>query len=368
MVLDIPAYPAQVVDFSNITPEKDFNPTALPTETETARGALFAPFNPALAILAATAGAAPVVTGNATRANGIPFQCSTGPKADPDCSGSGGSCTPYPFWADTPDAQAEPSWQDSPPFDTYAFVPYDEDSYQAYQSPGASDVWVVHGHDLAGAQATDCGGDLHYFEHFEDLGNKQGNTCNFKEPYPAQDNWCYKDHPGTGQTFGQYQCGWWRGYDNAGDAALSNSWGDIGVDAQGAKSVKPTAMKWLGNCDNCDGNDGTLHTWRNVHPQPVAWFTGVLFPWVCSWTKGDTSTVPWTGVAETKCYCDNEPWGGRNFGSTEPNHNLAVVYCAKFKNEFGMHCDMLEFKCAGGACSGAHITNKNFWVGEAGFP
>ena len=47
MVLDIPAYPAQVVDFSNITPEKDFNPTALPTETETARGALFAPFNPA---------------------------------------------------------------------------------------------------------------------------------------------------------------------------------------------------------------------------------------------------------------------------------------------------------------------------------
>ena len=44
MVLDIPAYPAQVIDFSNITPEKGFNPTTLPTET--ARGALFAPLSP----------------------------------------------------------------------------------------------------------------------------------------------------------------------------------------------------------------------------------------------------------------------------------------------------------------------------------
>merc|ERR1712238_218289 len=59
------------------------------------------------------------------------------------------------------------------------------------------------------------------------------------------DNWCYFDHPGTGQTFGQYQCGWWQGYTNAWDAALYNAWDDIGVDAQGANTVK--ALQWRGS-------------------------------------------------------------------------------------------------------------------------
>merc|ERR1711897_115464 len=50
-------------------------------------------------------------------------------------------------------------------------------------------------------------------------------------------------------------------------------------------------------CDNCPEGDGTLHTFRDAG-KPVAWFTGVLFPWVCSWTDGDTSTIPWTGEEE----------------------------------------------------------------------
>jgi len=296
---------------------------------------------------------------------GIPSQCDKGPDAVDDCRGQGGSCTPYPFQPDTPVAQNEPTWQDTGRFNTYAFVPYNEDSYQAYRPDGHDDVWVVHAHDLSGAQATDCGGDVHYFEHFEELGNPNGVTCDY-EKYPAQDNWCYFDHPGTGQTFGQYQCGWWRGYSNAWDAALYNAWDDIGVDAQGANSVKDTAMEWLRKCDNCPGGDGTLHTFRD-DTNAVAWFTGVLFPWVCSWTDGDTSTISWTGESGKKCYCDNEPWGGRNSWSEIPNHNLQLIYCAKYDSETGIHCDMIQFNCDGGGCSGASITVKDFWLAEGSF-
>lgn len=304
--------------------------------------------------------------GATRRLGGIPFQCTAGPDAVADCSGMGGSCTPYPFMPDTTVAQEEPSWQDSTPYNTYAFVPYNEDSYQAYKADDpATDVWVVHAHDRAGAQAADCGGDVHYFEHFEEPGNPNGRKCDYAA-YPAQDNWCYFDHPGTGQTFGQYQCGWWRGYDNALDASLWKAWDNIGADAQGAKSVKDTAMMWLRNCDNCPKGDGTMHTFADVG-SPVAWFTGVLFPWVCSWTDGDTSTIPWTGEKGKKCYCDNEPWGGRNGGSDIPNHFMQVIYCAKYQNEAGMHCDMITFTCDSGSCSGSSITAQNFWLPEGSF-
>lgn len=302
----------------------------------------------------------------ARQLGGVPYQCMRGPDAENNCRGTGGSCTPYPFFPDTMVAQGEPSWQDVSPFKTYPFVPHNENSYQAYRYSGASDVWVVHGHDRAGAQATDCGGDVHYFEHFEDPGNKQHRTCP-KVYYPAQNNKCYFDHPGIQQTFGQYQCGWWRGYDNAWDASLWMAWDHIGVDAQGANSVKDKAMAWLRNCDNCPVKDGTLHTFRNAG-KPFAWFTGVLFPWVCSWTDKDSSTIPWTGEEGKKCYCDNEPWGGRNGDSDIPNHYLGVVYCARYENEAGMHCDLLTFQCASGSCSGAKITAKNFRIDEATFP
>ena len=134
----------------------------------------------------------------------IPFQCKQGPQADGNCAGKGGSCTPYPFWPNTPFSQQEPSWQDSSPYTTYAFVPHagkEEPSYQAYRAAQSTDVWIVHGHDLAGAQATDCGGDVHYFEHFEEPGNP--GQCSKTDPYPAQDNQCSFVHPGVQQTFGK---------------------------------------------------------------------------------------------------------------------------------------------------------------------
>ena len=304
----------------------------------------------------------------------VPSTCSRGTDAVDDCTGKGGSCTPYPFLPHTLEGyDSEESWQDKSPWNTQAFVPYNENSYQAYRTPSASDVWVVHGHDGAGAQAVDCGGDVHYFEHFQEDGTQ---ACE-KVQYPAQDNHCYLEHPGLGKTFDQYQCGWWRGYDNAWDASLWKAWDNIGVNAQGllteeAAGVKEQAMNWLRQCDNCpadkDGvKDGSLHTWANVG-KPVAWFTGVLFPLVCSWTDGETDTLPWTGEEGKKCYCDNEPWGGRDIHSKEPNHYLAVVYCAKYENEYGMHCDLINFKCDAGSCSGSTVTAKDFWVGESNFP
>ncbi|CAE7255153.1 unnamed protein product [Symbiodinium natans] len=310
----------------------------------------------------------------------IPFQCKQGPQADGNCAGKGGSCTPYPFWPNTPFSQQEPSWQDSSPYTTYAFVPHagkEEPSYQAYRAAQSTDVWIVHGHDLAGAQATDCGGDVHYFEHFEEPGNP--GQCSKTDPYPAQDNQCSFVHPGVQQTFGKYQCGWWRGYqsDKWWDAGLYIAWDNIGVDAEGATSVKPMAMDWLRNCDNCEGNDASLHTWRKVKsPQgqaPVAFFTGVLFPWICASVPNEgQATYPWTRVSGWKCYCDNEPWGGRGGNNNVPNHNMQLIYCAKWQNERKIHCDMIVFTGCGGAprstCSGAHIQYQDFELDEASFP
>ena len=129
---------------------------------------------------------------------------------------------------------------------------------------------MVHGHDKAGIQATDCYGDWHYFEHFDDDGNTQQRGCDDYAKYPAQDNVCYFHHPGLNKNYGDYQCGWWRGYNNANDAMLFNSWNEVGVDAVGATPQKASAMYALRKCDNCDGNDASQHTWRNVQPSPVA--------------------------------------------------------------------------------------------------
>merc|ERR1739849_30041 len=76
-------------------------------------------------------------------------------------------------------------------------------------------------------------------------------------------------------------------------------------------------MSWLRKCDNCPEGDGTLHTFRDAG-KPVAWFTGVLFPWVCSWTDGDTSTIPWTGESGKKCFATMSLGEGGTVGATFP--------------------------------------------------
>lgn len=304
---------------------------------------------------------------------GIPSQCQTGSGAVANCRGDGGSCTPYPFQPHTPGYQDEPSWMDGcGKFTTYAFVPYNEDSYQAYKAENGDDNWVVHGHDGAGAQATDCLGDWHYFEHFgQDIGSSTGGGCDMYAPYPGQDplNQCYFSHPGKETNFEWYNCGWWRGYtgDNGDDSGLYNSWNDIGVDAAGAPATYDTAMDWLRNCYDTQGNniDCSMNTMSGVKKggeEPVAYFVGTTFPWICTETSGE-DTLPWTGVDNSKCYCDNEPWGGRNSGSTEPNHNTEVLYCGKYENETGMWCDYIKLHPE---FNGAAI-EYHFWLGESSF-
>lgn len=301
----------------------------------------------------------------------LPSQCGGG--STNSCRVEGGSCTPYPFKPYTQDYQDEPNWMDNDGlgFTTYAFVPYDENSYQAYQAESpAVDTWIVHGHDGAGVQATDCLGDWHYFEHFgPDIGSSEG-PCDMTAQYPAQEplNQCYFNHPGKETNFEYYNCGWWRGYNDAEKAGLYNAWGAIGVDAAGTNdATKDMAMEWLRNCwDNVNkmSRDCSMNTMDGAEKDgqyPVAYFVGTAFPWICDHTSEDT--LAQTGVSNSKCYCDNEPWGGRNVGSTEPNHNMEILYCGKYENDNGMWCDYIKF---GPEWKGAKILN-HFWLAESTF-
>lgn len=89
--------------------------------------------------------------------------------------------------------------------------------------------------------------------------------------------------------FNEYECGWWRAYDNADDASLLNrAWDDIGVSPNDDGSFpgplwKKSAIAALQNgWDDRDGGynvDLSLHTFKDVGPD--YYFTGVTFPWIC---------------------------------------------------------------------------------------
>jgi len=322
------------------------------------------------------------------------------------------SCTPYWFQPATAKwYRQEPFWQDNTPYNSYDFVPntksQDLEGYQGYRSydngQWAEDVWVVHGHDKAGVQAADCGGDLHYFEWFR---GRNTNTKGCKwAPYPAHDDGqCFFTHDGIdGEWFNDYMCGWWRGYDNSVSAALGGPnkennglfWYDAGVDPEPDPGQPALPSQWdsakyaLKNCQNCGPNDtpadGNYHTFIHAPQQPTAWFTGILWPWICNCTPngdgGDFTMKP-----DCKCYCDNEPWEGRNplthgpkWGSISRvfNHNTWIVYCGKYPNDHGMFCDLIELtdckntKSADQGipeCQSSMITSRGFFVHETNFP
>jgi len=329
--------------------------------------------------------------------------------AVPDCTAKtngkkNASCTPYTFQPATKAGfQDEIFWQDTSPWTTSPFVWFPPNNpsngYQAYQyydpSSGqwGEDIWILHAHDKAGVQAADCGGDVHYLEHFEGRG-KQG-TCNMYAEYPAQgqngdDGICSFHHQGIDEYFQQYQCGWWRGYDNGQNAGFDGinhggrAWNDMSVDPQNTPGEPPVKSQWdsakyaLNHCKNCpNGNDGTQHTFLAASQQPDVWFTGILWPWRCAHLSTGQPGGEYTGVKDTKCYCDNEPWGGRNNGSRVFNHNTQILYCGKYNNEDGMYCDLIEMKECDTIksqdqgifeCQSSEITHKNFFLKDSSFP
>ena len=97
--------------------------------------------------------------------------------------------------------------------------------------------------------------------------------------------------------FNEYECGWWRAYDNADDASLLNrAWEDIGVSPEGGGSPGPawkdSAIAALQNgWDDRSSTirDLSLHTFMDVGPD--SYFTGVTFPWVCR-TDDQTPKLP----------------------------------------------------------------------------
>lgn len=279
------------------------------------------------------------------------------------CRSLDGSCSAYPFQPNILSCQSQRTWMTGGKFNVKPFVPHDNTltSYQAWIDPNFTDVWIVHAADGAGAQATDCGGDVAYFENVDDVTEEQ--SCPTDQSYPAHFNQCAFYHHGKNTWYDKYQCGWWRGYFSAWDAAVYNAWDDLGCDAQGAPVTKTRAMDCLRNCDICPEKDATLHTFRQKDPANIeGYFTGIQWPWVCA-SADDPAAIDWTGTSNFKCYCDNEPWGGRDAQSTTPNLNMKLLYCATFKGSTDdMYCDLIVFTTnqAGNDCVGATIQKRAF--------
>ena len=76
--------------------------------------------------------------------------------------------------------------------------------------------------DGAGVQATDCGGDNGYFEEitiYPEAGVQD--RCD-GDIYGVTHTDCPTfDHPGKRKTYGKYKAGWWRGFKESKNAALS---------------------------------------------------------------------------------------------------------------------------------------------------
>lgn len=82
-------------------------------------------------------------------------------------------------------------------------------------------------------------------------------------------------HPGLEMQFNEYECGWWRAYDNAWDTSLYSAWDDIGVSPRDDGTFpgpvwKDSAMAALRKgWDDRDGGhnvDLSLHTFKDVGP------------------------------------------------------------------------------------------------------
>lgn len=178
-----------------------------------------------------------------------------------DCS-SGGSCTPFSILPHR-DSQNCESWMDGyDKWNTSAFFRYSSHrSYQCWRASQSDDVWVMHGCDGSGVQ-TDCRGDILYLEHFAQPSSVHAAACP-THPYPSHSS-CPFNHSGQPDgilSFGEYICGWWRGYNRAYDADLARSAYDarlFGAAGSGA-DYSAALERAMQNCPSCS-NGNALET------------------------------------------------------------------------------------------------------------
>merc|ERR1712226_77189 len=256
----------------------------------------------------------------------------------PDCIGLGSSCTPYSFMPNVDNA--------NPPCDTWMnngeFVsnPFFDDNnaytWQAYQAPGAKDVWILHGCDGAGIQ-TDCAGDIFYLEHFASTQPVDGQDCPVGT-YGSDHIQCPTFyHPGKGQSFPSYSCGWWRGYNWAKGIEEASADGVGAFGPAGAGGDYSDAMRAaLRNCPSCRDGTGLKHPYYDAE-NVSAFFVGAVYPWICT---RDNGSNPYTG-SDANCYCDNEPWNGRGSGARDYPRTTQVVYCALYASD-ELNCDFID--------------------------
>jgi len=268
-----------------------------------------------------------------------------------------------------------------------AILPSNARSYQVWQDNSADDKWVMHGCDGAGAQMMDCLGDFSYFEHFKGQGGQQQPDCvtggehalcSFQHPA-----WTDRDDPNS--WFSEYECGWWRAYDNPVEASLVDFNQGCSDPPAGApidddqcyikgKAVNDGGIAFGPACTKdtpfpqCDWYDMAIYAWRNCVDCPEygalyhtyaynsdgqpcgaqgmpecekkykAYFAGSVFPWVCTSGWGD-DTYPFTMESDKMCWCNNEPWNGRN-EFAEPAWGSQLVYCVlDFDDK--LYCDAI---------------------------
>lgn len=304
-----------------------------------------------------------------------------------------------------------------------SILPSDAYSVQVWQDFSAEDRWIMHGCDGAGSQMMDCLGDVAYFEHlggqgepaYEDCMKDVHSQCSFQHPA-----WKSKDDPRS--WFREYECGWWRAYDNPADASLVDFNQGCANPPAGApiddgncyikgRAVNDGGIAFGPACDDstpypqCDWYKMAIYAWRNCADCPQlgalyhtfaynsdgqpcgasgmpecetqykAWFAGSVFPWVCSEAGGD-DTFPFTQESNKMCWCNNEPWNGRD-EFAEPAWGSQIVYCVlDFDDQLLCDSIMLPYDaqdswnadaCGNSECGGYSQKVANFKMGRSNF-
>jgi len=302
-----------------------------------------------------------------------------------------GQCTPFYFQPDTfPNCDGS-----APYFGSGEIVP--TSYYQVYSTSNPDEKWVAHSCDHAGIQ-TDCKGDIGYLEFFGGYGQDYGCQVGVQG---VDHNACSFSHP-AGLQFGTYSCGWWRAYDNGWDASAwqyagcnlpgggqplpSNCYSMGLAVTDGGLMGPPSGNDWftqvvyaLRNCEGCTRQEGALINPFTDDPKYSQFFMGTTMPWVCNvHQEGPAEYVyPYTlqqqGDKYVDCYCDNEPFGGREDFPLEPNWNTGILYCGLVAGSDYMDCvlitlvkdDWSKDKCGQDMCGGHSQSTQVFQLAQS---